>query len=155
MLVHDQPGTTRDPIDTPFRLGDQDFVLVDTAGLRRRRTVDSLTEAVAAKMARDQLARADVAVLVIDVQNGATVDDAKLASLIEEVGPRHHHRAQQGRPRPRADLDARLEVTRETLYFMGYAPLVVTSARTGRGGPRHSGEARRVFQVVAPGRPRT
>ena len=66
VLVHDMPGTTRDPIDTPFSVGGRAFVLVDTAGLRRRRSVDTLTEAVAAKMARDQLARCDVAALVID-----------------------------------------------------------------------------------------
>ena len=41
VLVHHEPGTTRDPIDTPFRLGEQDFVLVDTAGLRRRRSIDT------------------------------------------------------------------------------------------------------------------
>ncbi|HEY5285221.1 MAG TPA: ribosome biogenesis GTPase Der, partial [Polyangia bacterium] len=60
VLVHDQPGTTRDPIDTPFQAGGHEFVLVDTAGLRRWRAIDSQTEAVAAMMARDQLARADV-----------------------------------------------------------------------------------------------
>jgi GTP-binding protein len=80
VLVHDQPGTTRDPIDTPFRAGDREFVLVDTAGLRRRRAIDTQTEAVAAKMARDQLARADVVALVIDASLGATAEDAKLAS---------------------------------------------------------------------------
>src|SRR4029079_1720846 len=79
VLVHDQPGTTRDPIDTPFRFGDRELVLVDTAGLRRRRAVTTYTEAVAAKMTRDQIARADVGVLVIDLQNGATSEDAKLA----------------------------------------------------------------------------
>jgi len=84
--VHDQPGTTRDPIDTPFTWQGREFVLVDTAGLRRRRAIDTLTEAVSAKMARDQLARADVVALVIDAQNGATAEDAKLASFIEESG---------------------------------------------------------------------
>ena len=84
--MHDQPGTTRDPIDTPFAWQGHEFVLVDTAGLRRRRAIDTLTEAVSAKMARDQLARADVVALVIDAQSGATAEDAKLASFIEESG---------------------------------------------------------------------
>jgi GTP-binding protein len=48
VLVHDQPGTTRDPIDTPFQANGREFVLVDTAGLRRRRAIDTQTEAVAA-----------------------------------------------------------------------------------------------------------
>jgi GTP-binding protein len=146
VLVHDQPGTTRDPIDTPFRLGEQDFVLVDTAGLRRRRTIESLTEAVAAKMARDQLARADVAVLVIDVQKGATVDDAKLASFIEESGRATLIVLNKADLVPRAELDARIEATKKTLSFVGYAPTVLSSARTGRGVLDIPAEARRVFK---------
>jgi GTP-binding protein len=132
VLVHDQPGTTRDPIDTPFRLGDRDFVLVDTAGMRRRRAVDTLTEAVAAKMARDQLARADVAALVIDAQTGATHEDAKLASLIEESGRAAVLVLNKGDLVKRADLDKVTAATRETLGFIDWAPLVVTSALTGR-----------------------
>jgi GTP-binding protein len=146
VLVHDQPGTTRDPIDTPFRLGEQDFVLVDTAGLRRRKQIETLTEAVAAKMSRDQLARADVAVLVIDVQKGATVDDAKLASFIEESGRATLIVLNKADLVPRAELDARIEATRKTLSFVGYAPTVLTSARTGRGVLDIPAEARRVFK---------
>ena len=86
VLVHDQPGTTRDPIDTPFSFGGREYVLVDTAGMRRRRSIDTLTEHVAAKMARDQLDRCDVAALVIDAREGATAEDARLASLIEDSG---------------------------------------------------------------------
>jgi GTPase len=146
VLVHDQPGTTRDPIDTPFRLGEQDFVLVDTAGLRRRKHIETLTEAVAAKMSRDQLARADVAVLVIDAQKGATMDDAKLASFIEESGRATLIVLNKADLIPRAELDARVEATRKTLSFVGYAPHVLTSARTGRGVLDIPAEARRVFK---------
>src|SRR5205085_3557103 len=59
VLVHDAPGTTRDPIDTPFSYAGREYVLVDTAGLRRRRSIDTMTEHVAAKMARDQIERCD------------------------------------------------------------------------------------------------
>jgi GTP-binding protein len=145
VLVHDQPGTTRDPIDTPFRLGERDFVLVDTAGMRRRRSIDTLTEAVAAKMARDQLARADVAALVIDAQAGATAEDAKLASLIEESGRAALLVLNKGDLVKRAELDKRLEATRETLEFMDWAPLVVTSAVTGRAVTEIPDAAARAF----------
>ena len=145
VLVHDQPGTTRDPIDTPFRMGGRDFVLVDTAGMRRRRAVDTLTEAVAAKMARDQLARADVAALVIDAQSGATAEDAKLASLIEESGRAAVVVLNKGDLVKRADLDKRLASTRETLDFMSWAPLVVTSAVTGRAVTEIPDAADRAF----------
>jgi GTP-binding protein len=146
VLVHDQPGTTRDPIDTPFRLGEQDYVLVDTAGLRRRRTIESLTEAVAAKMSRDQLARADVAVLVIDAQKGATVDDAKLASFIEESGRATVIVLNKADLVPRAELDARIEASKKVLSFVGFAPVVLASARTGRAVLDIVTESRRVFR---------
>ncbi len=146
VLVHHEPGTTRDPIDTPFRVGEQDFVLVDTAGLRRRRSVDTLTEAVAAKMSRDQLARADVAAVVIDLQLGATTEDAKLASLVEESGRSALIVLNKADLIPRAELDARIQATREQLAFMSWAPIVLTSARTGRGVLDIPTEARRVFR---------
>jgi GTP-binding protein len=133
VLVHDQPGTTRDPIDTPFTWQGREFMLVDTAGLRRRRAIDTLTEAVSAKMARDQLARADVVALVIDAQNGATAEDARLASFIEESGRAALIVVNKGDLIRRAELDGKVAAVREELGFMAWAPVVVTSAVTGRG----------------------
>jgi GTP-binding protein len=133
VLVHDQPGTTRDPIDTPFRAGDREFVLVDTAGLRRRRAIDTQTEAVAAKMARDQLARADVVALVIDAALGATAEDAKLASFIEESGRAAMVVLNKMDLVRRAETDRRIASAREVLDFVRYAPFLSVSAFTGRG----------------------
>jgi GTPase len=133
VLVHDQPGTTRDPIDTFFAWQGREFVLVDTAGMRRRRAVDTMTEAVSAKMARDQLARADVVALVIDAQSGATAEDAKLANAIEESGRAALVVVNKSDLIRRSDIDRRLEETRAVLSFMAWAPLITTSALTGRG----------------------
>jgi GTP-binding protein len=132
VLVHDQPGTTRDPIDTPFTFDGLAFVLVDTAGLRRRRTVKTLTEAVSAKMARDQVERADVVVQTIDLQDGATDEDARMASMIEESGRAHVVALNKVDLVARADVDKKVEATRERLAFVAHAPLVLVSARTGR-----------------------
>ena len=133
VLVHDQPGTTRDPIDTPFQAGGREFVLVDTAGLRRRRAIDTQTEAVAAKMARDQLARADVVALVIDAGLGASAEDAKLASFIEESGRAAIVVINKMDLVRRAESDARIAAAREVLDFVAYAPFLTMSAFTGRG----------------------
>jgi GTP-binding protein len=145
VLVHDQPGTTRDPIDTPFRAGDREFVLVDTAGLRRRRAIDTQTEAVAAKMARDQLARADVVALVIDAGLGATAEDAKLASFIEESGRGAVVILNKMDLVRRAETDKRIDAAREVLDFIGYAPFLSMSAFTGRGVGTIPDVAVRVF----------
>ena len=133
VLVHDQPGTTRDPIDTPFTWQGQEFVLVDTAGLRRRRAIDTQTEAVSAIMARDQLARADVVAMVIDAQSGATAEDAKLASSIEESGRAALIVLNKSDLIRRSEMDKKVADVREVLSFMAWAPVVVTSAVTGRG----------------------
>lgn len=145
VLVHDQPGTTRDPIDTPFSFAGREFVLVDTAGLRRRRALVTQTEAVADKMARDQLARCDVAALVIDGEAGAGAEDAKIAGLIEEAGRATLIVLNKRDKVPRASVDQRIEGVRETLRFLPWAPVVLTSARTGAGVTDVPAMADRVF----------
>jgi GTPase len=145
VLVHDQPGTTRDPIDTPLSFGGREYLLVDTAGMRRRRAIDTLTEHVAAKMARDQLERADVAALVIDARMGATAEDARLASLIEDSGRCALVVLNKKDLVGRADVDAKLESTREALSFLRYAPILLTSAVTRAGVTALLSEASRVL----------
>jgi GTP-binding protein len=133
VLVHDSPGTTRDPIDTPFSFAGREYVLVDTAGLRRRRSIETLTEHVAAKMTRDQLERCDVAALVIDAREGATAEDARLAGLIEEAGRAAVVILNKKDLVSRAQIDKRLETTRDQLTFISYAPILLSSASTGAG----------------------
>lgn len=149
VLVHDMPGTTRDPIDTPFSVGGKDFVLVDTAGLRRRRSIDTLTEAVAAKMSRDQLARCDVAVLVIDAGGGATVEDAKIAGLIEESGRATVLILNKKDTVPKAQINSRMEATKEALSFLPWAPILLTSAATGAGVAEIPLAAARAFEQAS------
>ncbi len=149
VLVHDQPGTTRNPIDTPLAFAGREYVLVDTAGMRRRRAIDTLTEHVAAKMARDQLERADVAALVIDARLGATAEDARLASLIEESGRCALVILNKKDLVGRADVDAKLESTREALNFLRYAPVLLTSAVTRAGVTGILSEAARVLDQAS------
>jgi GTP-binding protein len=149
VLVHDAPGTTRDPIDTPFSFGGREYVLVDTAGMRRRRTIDTLTEHVAAKMARDQLARCDVAALVIDAREGATAEDARLASLIEDAGRCALVVLNKKDLVGRAAIDAKVESTREALTFLRYAPVMLTSAVTRAGVVNILQEATRAFEQAS------
>ena len=149
VLVHDQPGTTRDPIDTPFSFGGREYLLVDTAGMRRRRSIDTLTEHVAAKMARDQLDRCDVAALVIDAREGATAEDARLASLIEDSGRCALVVLNKKDLVGRAAIDAKVESTRETLSFLRYAPVLLTSAVTRAGVTTILAEAAKAFDQAS------
>lgn len=149
VLVHDAPGTTRDPVDTPFSTGGRAFVLVDTAGQRRRRAMTTLTEKVAARMARDQIERSDVAVLVVDARAGATAEDAKLAGFVEESGRAAIVVLNKTDLVPRAEIDGKIEATREALGFMAWAPVKLASAVTGRGVDEIPREAGRAFEQAA------
>lgn len=85
-LVSPEPGTTRDPIDTLISSGDQEYLLVDTAGIRRRSQVSGAAEGLAVMMARRQLDRADAALLVIDASQGITSGDLAIAGTAWELG---------------------------------------------------------------------
>jgi len=85
-LVSPQAGTTRDPIDTPIVHDGKEYVLIDTAGIRRRGKVADTPEELAVMMARRQIERAQLAVLVIDAAQGITAGDLAVAGSIWELG---------------------------------------------------------------------
>lgn len=86
VIVSDQPGTTRDSIDTLLRAHQRTFRLVDTAGLRRREAAADAAESLAIAQARRALARAQVAVLVMDARAGVTVGDLAVAGEAMDAG---------------------------------------------------------------------
>jgi len=86
VLVSPVAGTTRDPIDTMVERGGKRYVFVDTAGIRRRAKVTGTPEDLAVLMARRQLERADVALLVVEAQQGITSSDLAIAGAIWEAG---------------------------------------------------------------------
>ena len=92
VLVHDQPGTTTDPVDTPFDLDGRRYVLVDTAGIRKRARVEEPTEKIAVSMALGQIQRADVAVLVLDATEGPAEQDAKIGGATFPDGFRSYEK---------------------------------------------------------------
>jgi GTPase len=85
-LVSPSPGTTRDPIDTLIRRGERCYLLIDTAGIRRRSQTSGAPEELAVMMARRQIERAQLAVLVVDAAQGVTSGDLAIAGTIWELG---------------------------------------------------------------------
>jgi len=86
MVVDDEPGTTRDAIDTPVMHGDTRLVFIDTAGLRKRAKVDEDLEFYATLRTARAIERADVCVLVVDAKNGMHVQDLKIIGDAWEQG---------------------------------------------------------------------
>ncbi len=85
-LVSPMAGTTRDPVDTLIERAGKSYLLIDTAGIRRRSQTSGQPEELAVMMARRQIERAQVAVLVLDASQGMTSGDMAIAGTIWELG---------------------------------------------------------------------
>jgi GTP-binding protein len=127
------PGTTRDAIDTPLERVGRRFTLTDTAGLRRKRTIEERVEQDAVWAAIRAVERSDVAALVIDATEPAVDQDARIAQLSEEHGRAlmlvvnkwdQIPKVSDGEDSFRAGLKQRFK-------FVQYAPIVFTSALRG------------------------
>jgi GTP-binding protein len=150
VLVHDQPGTTTDPVDTPFSFDGKDFVLVDTAGIRRKARVEDPTEKISVSMAIGQIRRADVVALVIDATGGPAEQDAKIAAEIEQAGTAVmilvNKRDALGTGKAAEDKERALrEALDDQLPFLSFAPRRFVSARTGQGVTDALGLAAKIF----------
>lgn len=86
VVVFDQPGTTRDSIDVPFEKDGKAYVLIDTAGLRRRARVSEVIEKFSAIKALKAVEQAEVVIYLVDASEGVTDQDANLLGLVVEMG---------------------------------------------------------------------
>ena len=134
VIVHETPGTTRDAIDTPFSVGDQRYVLVDTAGIRRKSRISLRLEKYSVVEAIKGIERADVALLVLDAQEGASEQDARIGGLMHDKGRGGIVVVNKWDLVDReVNPSSYAETVRERLWFLDYAPLVFSSAVTGEG----------------------
>ena len=84
MLALDMPGTTRDSIYIPFKVAGKQYIIIDTAGIRRKKSTVDKIEIFSIIKTIKALEKADVAVLVLDAHSGITAQDASLLGLIVE-----------------------------------------------------------------------
>jgi GTP-binding protein len=160
VVVSPTPGTTRDSVDVPFEIQTdgvrQSYVLIDTAGMRKTRRVDDSIEFFSVKRAEDSISRCDIAVLVLDAESGITEQDKKVADkiveerkacivvvnkwdLVDEVVREARKEEIQRRnlkekPQSRGSMTTLSEFgewVQHHLFFLDYAPVIFTSARSG------------------------
>jgi GTP-binding protein len=160
VVVTPIPGTTRDAIDVPFEVETdgvrQSYVLIDTAGMRKTRRVDDSIEFFSVKRAEESIARCDIAVLVLDAESGITEQDKKVADRIVEARKacivvinkwdlmdesvrkarveeieRRRRKVNRNAPQQMTTLAEFGEWVQERLFFLDYAPVIFTSAKSG------------------------
>jgi GTP-binding protein len=135
VLVHAAPGTTRDSVDTPLSFRGRSYVLIDTAGIRRKGKVSEALEKLSVVMALKSLERCQVAVLVVDASEGITAQDAHIAGYAHDAGRALVVAVNKWDLVP-PDLVTRADVTgqiHDRLPFLDYAPVCFTSAVRGSG----------------------
>ncbi|HYH49140.1 MAG TPA: ribosome biogenesis GTPase Der [Acidimicrobiia bacterium] len=131
-VVHDAPGTTRDTIDTVVETEDGWLRFVDTAGMRRKSRIDETTEYYSLVRALQAIDRADAALLVIDATQGVTHQDQRLAERIDASGCATVVVLNKWDVLDPDERDGVLAEVADRLAFLSYAPVLKTSALTGR-----------------------
>jgi GTP-binding protein len=160
VIVSPIPGTTRDAVDVPFEVETdgvrQEYILIDTAGLRKPRRIGSSIEFFSVKRAEDSIARCDIAIFVLDAEAGITEQDKKVADKItaehkacivvvnkwdlaeKQVRTAREEELARRRTKERAGRGSRSLTTlaefgqwvQEQLFFLDYAPVIFTSAKS-------------------------
>jgi GTP-binding protein len=131
MVVYDQPGTTRDTVEIPFQRDDRKYMLLDTAGIRRKSRVSEAIEKFSIIKALQAIERAHVVIAVLDAQEGVTEQDVSLLGLVIERGRalvvvtnKWDGLSPEKRKQVRDDLDRRLP-------FLEFAERITISALHG------------------------
>jgi GTP-binding protein len=148
VVVSEAPGTTRDAVDTRVRLGDTAYVLIDTAGIRRKGKVAGRIEHYGMLRALKAMERADVCLLLIDAPEGLTDQDMKIAAHAFELGKGvvvalNKWDLLHLSPGEAARYS---EQVRAGLHFLGKVPLVATSAVEGTGVAEAFGLVEQVYE---------
>ena len=151
-IVSDIPGTTRDAIDTPFRYNGKDYVLIDTAGIRRKRAVgDENVERYSVIRSLAAIRRCDVALIVVDAEQGLSEQDVRIAGYVHEEGKasvlvinkwdvieKDTHTVEKFKKDMLTDL-----------AFMSYVPMLFISAKTGQRVGRVMEQANAVLEQAS------
>jgi GTP-binding protein len=152
-IVSDLPGTTRDAVDIAYRHGADQFVFIDTAGIRSRGKHSSSVEVFSVMRSERTIRRADLCLLVIDATSGVTAQDKKIAALMQQA-----HKPSlivvnkwdlvKPARRSKETLAELIAETRERLFFLPYAPVLVASALTGENVDRLFSAIRKIRRAA-------
>lgn len=134
VIVSDIPGTTRDAIDTMVRYNENEYILIDTAGVRRKSKVKEELERYSIIRTVAAIERAEIIVLMINAEEGITEQDAKIAGIAHDRGKGAVIAVNKWDAIEKDDktMYKFLDSIEHTLSYMTYAPVVFISALTGQ-----------------------
>lgn len=137
-IVSDVAGTTRDAIDTQFRYDGEDFVIVDTAGMRKQSKIDLDAEYYSVRRAIYAIERADVVLMVINAEEGLIEQDKRIVGIAHEQGKGIILVVNKWDlvQKDTKTMKAFEESLREELLFLSYAPIIFVSALTKQRVPK-------------------
>src|SRR6266704_856896 len=140
-IVSELPGTTRDAVDILYERDGRKFVFIDTAGIRRRGKRSSSVEVFSVMRAERSVRRAELCVLIVDLTSGVTAQDKRIAGLIQEARKAALvvlNKWDLVKPKrgERQTIRELADETRERIFFLDYAPVLIASARTGENVDR-------------------
>jgi GTPase len=137
-IVNDQPGTTRDATDSPVTINGCNYLLVDTAGIRRKAKVEVAVEYYSVLRAIRAIDRSDVVILVLDATEKVAEQDLKIAGLIRDAGKACLILVNKWDliEKDHQTFEVFTEEIRYHLNFLDYAPLLFVSANTGQRLPK-------------------
>ena len=134
VMVSDIPGTTRDAIDAPFEVDGRRYNLIDTAGIRRKRAIEENSlERYSVVRSLAAIRRCDVALIVIDANDGVTEQDSKIAGVVESEGKAAIIVVNKwdAIEKDTSTMESMRKKVISDLKFMAWAPVVFLSALTG------------------------
>ena len=132
-IVDNVPGTTRDAVDTLITWEDQNILLIDTAGIRRRGKIEKGVEKYSVLRSREAIDRADIALLVLDATEIGTSQDTHVGGYIQEAFKGFIIIVNKWDLIEDKNVREWNQHLRDTFRFANYAPIIYTSAITGQG----------------------
>jgi GTP-binding protein len=145
-IVSEIPGTTRDAVDIDYEREGKRFLFIDTAGIRARSKHSSSVEVFSVMRAEKTIRRADTCVLVIDAAEGIKAQDRRIAALIQKARKAcvivlNKWDLVRTKCKQRQTMEDAIANARAELFFIDYAPVLVTSALTGE-------HADKIFKMI-------
>ena len=133
-IVNPMPGTTRDAIDTPFTFDGRPYLLVDTAGIRRKSKVSLTLEKYSVIQAIKAISRCDIVLILIDAEEGITEQDTKITGLALESGTACIIVVNKWDivEKDERTVGKYVREIKDKMKFLDFAPILFVSARTGQ-----------------------